>query len=150
MSDRIREIIGQTIDKLGFILVETNVTGKQNSRTVLIFIDSETGVTVSDCARVSRRIWDMLEGEAPDLYEAIARIEVSSPGLDRPLQSESDFIRNRGRRVRIDFVENDEKKSVEGLIKGINRETVILEGKKGDLQIPLSAIKKAIVQVAWN
>lgn len=80
---------------MGYELVDTQVSGR--GRLVRVFIDKPGGVTVEDCADVSRHLSRLLEVEGVD-YD---RLEVSSPGLDRPLRGAADFARFAGQRVEV-------------------------------------------------
>jgi len=86
-------ILEPTLAGLGFELVDTQVSNR--GRFVRVFMDKPGGITVDDCAAVSRHLSRLLEVEGID-YD---RLEVSSPGLDRPLRKAADFARFAGSRV---------------------------------------------------
>ena len=104
MATGITQIVEQAIESVleaeGFELVMLEyVTGQ---RILRIFIDSEAGITLDDCADVSRLVSDILDGEGlSDRIDGKFRLEVSSPGLDRPLAKPKHFQRFVGSQVKL-------------------------------------------------
>ena len=90
------------------------------------YIDKENGITVDDCEEVSRALSDLLDEE--DLISENYILEVSSPGLDRPLKKEKDFARSIGKDVEVKLFKaiNKEKEFV-GILKAYDEDTVTLE-----------------------
>ncbi|SVC80922.1 uncharacterized protein METZ01_LOCUS333776 [marine metagenome] len=113
-----------------------------------VFIDKDQGVTVNDCQKLSREIEDLIE-----INELIANhyiLEVSSPGLDRPLKRKTDFLRNKGKRVRIktySLINNN--KTNAGTVRDCSNNTLFLEDKKNVLEISLSDIAQATLIVEF-
>jgi ribosome maturation factor RimP len=89
------EVAERTLAGMGFELVDARASG--GGRFLTIFIDRPGGITVDHCAEVSRQLSRVFEVEGID-YD---RLEVSSPGLDRPLRREADFARFAGRRAEV-------------------------------------------------
>lgn len=93
--ERVTEIIQPVLDDLGLELVELQLRSEGKKGLVLrIIIFKEGGVSLDDCAQVSREVGFLLEVEDPIGRSYV--LEVSSPGLDRPLKTERDFERNKG------------------------------------------------------
>ena len=107
-----------------------------------VYIDKNLGVTLDDCQRISRQVEDLIE-----VHEVIADpyvLEVSSPGLDRPLKKERDFIRNKEKRVQVkSFSPINGKKQRVGTIQGFKNGTLYLEDTEGVQEIPLENIAQA-------
>ena len=120
--------------------VEYKKTGKTWS--LRVFIDKNQGVTVNDCQRLSREIEDLIA-----IHELIADryvLEVSSPGLDRPLKKETDFIRNKGKQVLVKtYLPINNSKTNTGTIKDFSNGTLFLENEKKTFEISLSNITQA-------
>ena len=91
----LQQTLESTLSGLGYELVDFERPGK--GRLLRVFIDKATGITVDDCAAVSNHLSRVLAVEGVD-YD---RLEVSSPGLDRPLRKERDFARYAGQKARI-------------------------------------------------
>ena len=127
-------------NNLELVDVEYKKAGK--TWVLRVFIDKNQGVTVDDCQKLSQEIEDLIE-----VHELIAVhyvLEVSSPGLDRSLEKERDFLRNKGKRVQIKtFASINNKKQFSGTIENFMNETLFLEDKNEILEIRLDKIAQA-------
>ncbi len=136
------DLIESTLQKESLDLVDIEYKKKGLSWVLRIFIDKKGGVTVEDCRRVSRKIEDMLEVE--ELVPAPYTLEVSSPGLDRPLKGEKDFLRNIDKKVEITAETPIKgKNQFSGRIVDFKNNTLSLDIKGTREEIPLDAIAKA-------
>lgn len=107
-----------------------------------IFIEKSQGVTVEDCQKLSGEIEDLIE--VHELITVPYVLEVSSPGLDRALKKERDFLRNKGKRVEIKtFSPVNNKKQFSGTIRDFTNGTLFLEDKGGILEVQLDTIAQA-------
>ncbi|HEY8067328.1 MAG TPA: ribosome maturation factor RimP [Burkholderiales bacterium] len=131
------DVVEMTLVGMGFELVEARASG--GGRHLSIFIDrpagSKPGITVDDCADVSRHLSRVFEVEGID-YD---RLEVSSPGLDRPLRKAADFERFAGSKVDVRMRTRDEsgRKRFTGLLRGVQGgiATVEVEGRDVALNV---------------
>jgi ribosome maturation factor RimP len=123
---------------------------------VRVFIDrpgpaatAEESVSIEDCEQVSREIGTILDVEDPLPFAYT--LEVSSPGLDRPLRGEQDYRRFAGRLAKIVVSEAvDNQTAFEGRLRGFEDRTVLLEGPKGRLhRLPLQLITRARLDVEF-
>ena len=115
------EWLRRTLEGLGFELVDVE---SSRSGLLRVFIDSPRGITVDDCARVSRHLSRALSVEDID-YE---RLEVSSPGLDRPLKQLSDYARFSGREASIKLkLPREGRRRFEGKLAGVEEGRIVLE-----------------------
>jgi len=132
-------IVEPAVTGLGFDLVDTQVSGR--GRTVRVFIDKAGGVSVDDCAEVSRHLTRVFAVEGIDFD----RLEVSSPGLDRPLRKPSDFDRFAGHRVdvRMRVADASGRRRFVGRLEGLDggAATVIVDGRPVVLE--LSGMERA-------
>ncbi|MBR5940862.1 MAG: ribosome maturation factor RimP [Neisseriaceae bacterium] len=133
----IEQLLDKTLPPLGYECVDLEMT---HTGTLRIFIDKEGGITVDDCAAVSNHLSRLFMVENVD-YE---RLEISSPGLDRVLKKEKDFVRFVGRKatVKLRLPDNGRKKFV-GVIKHFENNTLTLTVDGEDIAIALSNIEKA-------
>src|SRR5689334_16634770 len=99
IADRITAIGKEVAEKNGFELVQCQIAGSNRSPVVRVFIDKQGGVTVEDCAEVSREMEAILDRE--DLIPTSYVLEVSSPGIERELFTLDDFKRFAGQNARI-------------------------------------------------
>ena len=123
-------------------LVEIQFRREGHGWVLRLFIDKEGGITIDDCAAVSREISAYLEVE--DLIDHAYHLEVSSPGLERPLRKHEDFTRFVDRLARIKLREpiNGQRVLI-GTLRGLEGETVLLEMDNETVRIDLENIAKA-------
>jgi len=116
---------------------------RQGPRWVLrLFIDKEGGVTIDDCANISKELGDLLD--VKDIIPQAYVLEVSSPGLNRPLRKKEDFSRFVGRKVQLRLVTPMEgRKKIVGNLVGIENETVIVAAPEGRCLVTLKDIDRA-------
>ncbi|MGE5680032.1 MAG: ribosome maturation factor RimP [Bacillota bacterium] len=109
LQKNITEITEQVAEKLGFLLIEVSLKGDNRSRIIEIFIDSSKGVTIDDCAQLSREVTTVIE--STDLITTKYRLDVSSPGIDRPLKFPEQFHQHINRKFEIILKDNPEADS---------------------------------------
>ena len=133
------EVAERTLAGMGFELVDARASGR--GRQLTIFIDRPGGITVDDCADVSRQLSRVFEVEGID-YE---RLEVSSPGLDRPLRKPADFERFAGSRVDVKMRAPDAngRKRFNGLLKGVQDGTALVDVEGREVALKLDDMDKA-------
>jgi len=95
----LRKLLEPGVSAMGFELVDVEMAGSRHSPTLRVYIDSPRGVNVDDCAKVSRQLSALLDVEDP--LPGQYTLEVSSPGLDRPLVKPEDFRRFVGETVKV-------------------------------------------------
>ena len=98
-GNRLNALIGPAVEGLGYEFVGTEYKRRREHSLLRVYIDSDAGISVEDCARVSDQLGGLLDVENP-IQEAYS-LEVSSPGFDRPLFFERDFDRFRGAKIRV-------------------------------------------------
>ncbi len=115
-----------------------------------VFIDKEGGVTVDDCTNVSRELGDLIEAE--DIIDYPYALEISSPGLNRPLKKESDFIRSIGKMVKLRMSRPiNRRKNFTGRLANVREGMISLLVDDSNLvELPLKEIDKARVKYEFN
>ena len=145
-ENKISSLIESELEKLGYLIVQVKINNHEKALQIMMErIIGELGI--NDCTKVSRAIMPMIEANAllPENY----RIEISSPGIDRILVRQRDFIQNIGNEIKVELnkkIEN--KKNYRGEILGLKEECLLLtESKKSDagdkIRIPIKNINKA-------
>ncbi len=140
-------LLEQTLPGLGYELVEVEASAK--GRLVRVYIDKPEGVDVEDCARVSEHLSRLFAVENVD-YE---RLEVSSPGLDRPLRKAQDFDRFAGHEAQVRLrVLVDNRRNFTGTLQGVLDGKVILATEAGPAELPFDAIERArlVPRIDWS
>lgn len=139
------QLIEPEVKALGFDLVRVKLFGSGDERTLQIMAERpETKqLVIEDCAAISRRLSDLLDEVDP--IEEAYRLEVSSPGIDRPLTRPHDFADWAGHEARITVDEAIEgRKTFKGILNGIDGDKVLLsDAKTGDVAIALQNINGA-------
>jgi ribosome maturation factor RimP len=138
-------IIEPEVKALGYDLVRVAMTGGTSDPTLQVMAERrETRqLDISDCEKISRRLSEMFDENDP--IEGSYRLEVSSPGIDRPLTRLADFADWAGHEARIALAEPSEgRKQYSGTLAGVDGDSVKLEGKDGrDYSVPFSGISSA-------
>jgi len=123
-------------------IVDLLLSRYRNNWTLKLFIFSEGGTTIDECARISRIVGDVIDGT--NLFESGYTLEVSSPGLDRPLETARDFMYRIGETVIIEF-EDPLKKQEKAVILSVTDSDVQFKNSTGVFTIGLAEIKKATI-----
>jgi ribosome maturation factor RimP len=144
-NEKLDSLIAEACKANGVTLVESDMFRAGKRKTLRLFIDRPEGVTIDDCSNVSRHLSDALDLD-PEIIEGAYTLEVSSPGLDRPLKSVADFMRNKGRFVR---VTRSTGKPLTGKLVDANEEslTLALKGNAGNVVVPRFEVLVAKVDV---
>ncbi|MDY6861403.1 MAG: ribosome maturation factor RimP [Thermodesulfobacteriota bacterium] len=139
----IRRVAEPAIEALGMELIKVEIATKHKGRILRLYIDKEGGINLDDCVTISRQINPMLDVE--NILKGSYTIEVSSPGLDRPLTREKDFIKYKGESIKIETKESIEnRKNFQGEIVDIKDKILVLKIEEGKTaEIPLFLIMKA-------
>lgn len=122
----------------GFDIVELKLSRYKQDSRLQIFIDSDDGVSIADCTRLSKTITPILDLE--NTFPGEYTLEISSPGLDRPLETARDFRRRIGKRIEVVFVDG-EKKPIKGELVEADEETIKLNTGQGMDSLKLNDIK---------
>ncbi|MBI5197336.1 MAG: ribosome maturation factor RimP [Nitrospirae bacterium] len=147
--DRIAELVRPVVESLGMELADVEYSGSTRHGVLRLFIDREGGVSLNDCEEVSRQVSYLLDVEDP--FTHAYTLEVSSPGLDRPLKRISDFEKYQGRKVKIKTVRPFlNQKVFEGKIQGVDGQTIRVQTHgQENLEIPFSEIAQARLVVEF-
>jgi ribosome maturation factor RimP len=139
---RVRELAEPIIDEQDLELVDIKFVHENRRWILRVTIDKEDGVTIQHCTNVSKEL-----GYVLDVREVISHpfhLEVSSPGLERPLKTLKDFEKFLGRTVEVITSEPIEgQKFFRGILQSVQKETVQLDSEGKDWSIPLKGIDRA-------
>ena len=141
LIDRLTELIRPICDELGFELVAVQFRREPHGQVLRVIIHHESGISVDDCARVSREVSYLLDVE--DFVDRAYHLEVSSPGLDWPLTTVRDFNRYHGEKCTISWHTPDGTAKKTGTIGFADDGAVVLHGAEEAWTIPLNQIIKA-------
>ena len=135
----LEEILEQTLGGMGFELVDTQRSG--GGRLLRIFIDKPGGVTIDDCASTTRHLQRVFAVEGIE-YD---RLEISSPGLDRPLRKPADFARFAGSRIDVRMRNPDAtgRRHFVGMLQSVNGSLATLEVDGLSVELDVGAMERA-------
>ncbi len=143
LTEQIEQMISPSIEALGYEVVRVSLAGSVR-KVLQIMAEPKDGrvMSVEDCARVSRAISAILDVEDP--ISGAYSLEVSSPGIDRPLTRPKDYDRYAGHEAKIETLEPIEgRKRFKGTLKGVTGAAVKLDSEGAEIALPLNQIAKA-------
>ena len=141
-TENIESLVAPTVEALGCRIWGVELQGGfKNNLKVVVYIDSENGISVDDCATVSEHVSDILDME--ELVPSPYVLEVSSPGLDRILFKEQHFKESVGLNIDVRLSRPYQgQKKLTGVLLDYGDLELILRDKMGDRNIPVDAIRK--------
>lgn len=146
--NKLKEITLNLCKKMNLYLVDVEEKGNINNPLFLVFADTDKGITLGECEKLSKAIQDEIDFD--DDFPLRYRLDVSSPGLDKPLSEDFQFKRNIGKNISIKMTNLDVDKKIVGKLKSFNEKILILEDKKGkEINYTRSEIKEAKVELQW-
>ncbi len=142
-ADKMIELLEPMADAHGLDLVDVEVAGTRKNPILRVFLDlPEGGITLDDLAEAQQ--WVDAAVERDDPFPDGYTLEVSSPGIDRPLRRPADFERFAGQRCKVQLKPGQAQSNFTGQLKGMDGEDVLVEDDEGAChRLPLSRIKKA-------
>ena len=139
----IENLVEPILSREGFELVETKLGRFRKTSHLQLFAYSPNGVTIDDCARLSRLIEPVLDGEG--VFDGPYVVEISSPGLDRPLVNARDFARRIGELVVVRF--NNNEPEISGILASVDGENIEMDVGERIIKLPLAEIKQGKIVI---
>lgn len=147
-KENIIKISNEIAEKLGFFVVDISFRGDQRKRIIEVFVDGEKNVSADDLAEISREINKTIE--ANDLIKESYRLDVSTPGVDRPLKYLKQFPKHINRNFEITFNTEDGIKTVNGKLMAVEGDIINLLAEKNNIIIKFNTITKAKVLISFS
>jgi ribosome maturation factor RimP len=148
LEERVQRIAEEVIRDPALFLVEVNIRGVKGSRVIEIFVDSDRNIDIDTLASLNREIGFLLE--AGDVIEGRYNLNVSSPGLDRPLTMPGQYRKNTGRPLRIKMRHPEGTKTIKGTLTKVSDDAIELKLANGEeYRIPFDAIEESKVVLPW-
>ena len=140
----VEELVTPIAESMGYEIVEVEYQKKYNGMNLTIFITKEGGIKIEDCEAFSRAIDEPLDILNPTNDESYT-LNVSSPGLDRPLKNERDYKRNLGKEIELKFyAQVNGKKSIEGVLDSFTADTITINTNGEQNTFELSKISQIL------
>jgi ribosome maturation factor RimP len=148
---RVWQLAGPLVEGEGMeiLYIDFRHEGSRGGRVLRLYLDKEGGPKMDDLSRVSRQLSELLDAE--DTIDGAYTLEVSSPGINRPLKKPAHFARFVGKRIRVrtrDLI--DGRRSFLGILGQVVEDTVILSQEGKRYQIPISMIEKSNYEHDWS
>lgn len=142
LLEKIRQLVEPVITADGRELIEAEYRREAMGWVLRLFVDQEGGITVDDCAQISRVIGDLLD--VADLIQTPYHLEVSSPGLNRPLRKPEHFQSAIGKMIDVRTTAPlDGRRRFKGLLKDISAEQILMECDGQLYTVPLLLLERA-------
>lgn len=148
IADRVRALTEEVITGTSYFLVDVEVRGHKGTRVVEVYIDSAEDFGHDDLAVVSKEVGFLLDVE--DVVDGSYKLEVSSPGIKRPLKMPQQYQKNVGRTLRVRYEANGSEEIVVGDVMAADDDEVELELSSGErLQLSYGSITQARIELPW-
>jgi ribosome maturation factor RimP len=146
----VSRIANSLLIEFGMEMVDVEYLHERGRWTLRVFIDREAGVTIDDCASVSRELGDLVDAE--NIIDHPYVLEVSSPGLDRPLRKEQDFIRSIGKLIKLEMARPvNKRRNFTGRLVHVKDGMVCLLVDDADqFELPIDEIKRARIKFEFT
>lgn len=146
-KNQILSLLENVTLEAGYMLVDLVLKGNENNPIIEVFVDGIEPVTAEDCEKLSRKYEAVLEKEILDGKKY--RLDVSSPGTDRPLKFLKQYYKHTGRNFRVTYVAGEEKKTFEGKLLEVNDDELTFSQKGNEIKIKFENIIKAKVLISF-
>ncbi|MCD6334843.1 MAG: ribosome maturation factor RimP [Candidatus Latescibacteria bacterium] len=143
----IRQLLEGLLGREGMELVELKVGQRGREVLITLFIDRPGGVALGDCAHITREAMDLFDME--NLFEGAYSLEVSSPGLNRPLRSERDFERALGREIHLTMKEGVIPPERSGLLLKVQNRNLTIEHEDEQIEIALEEVREGKIAIQF-
>lgn len=148
LKENIVEISDKIAEKLGYFVIEVVVRGDSRKRIIEVFVDAPQNVSADDLAEMSREINSVIEEE--NIIKEPYRLEVSSPGVDRPLKFLQQYPKHINRNFEIVYKSGEEEKKFTGKLKSVERDELIFISAGKEILIKFNSITTAKVIISFS
>lgn len=141
---KVEEIVGPVLENLGFELIERELIMEAGRWVLRIYIDKEGGVTIDDCSRASRSVEDVIEIE--EIVPGHYNLEMSSPGINRPLRYRKHFEKFCGSTIKLKTLHPiDGRSNYKGTLDGLDGDDILMTVDGIKYRVPFAELAKARV-----
>ena len=149
ITEQVADLIEPALEDMDFELVDIEYSSWYGKWVLRLYIDKEEGVTLDDCARVSRESGDLIEVKESIIQKYV--LEVSSPGLDRPLKKEKDLERAIGKKIKVKTVATLKgRRNYTGFLRNFQEGILYMELESGPVELPWREVDKANLVYEFN
>ena len=142
VTEKAFQIVEPLVESMGYDLVDLEYLVEHGRWILRIFADKAEGITVDDCAAISSELGALLD--IKDLFQHPYVLEVSSPGLNRRLRREKDFLQAKGKRIQVRMTAAvNGRRNFTGFLKGVQNGRIELQLEKGEAALNIQDVEKA-------
>jgi ribosome maturation factor RimP len=149
IAEQVADLVGPALEDMDFELVDVEYLSRHGKWVLRLYIDKEGGVTLDDCARVSREFGDLIDVKDIIIHKYV--LEVSSPGLDRPLKKEKDLEHAIGKKIKVKTVAPVKgRQNYTGYLRNFQKGILYIELENGPVHLPWKEVEKANLVYEFN
>jgi len=142
LSERLIRMIAPLVEAMGYELVGVEYLSRGHQGLLRVYIDHDQGINLDDCSSVSHQVSGLLDVEDP--IAGHYDLEVSSPGLDRPLFRREDYERFAGREAKVTLIGKlDGRRRFAGVLQGVEEDSLVMQVDGKAVRLPLDQIESA-------
>jgi len=148
IKENIVRISNEIAEKLNFFVIDINFRGDNRKKIIEVFVDAEKNIDADNLAEISREINSILEEQ--DIIQQAYRLDVSTPGVDRPLKFLKQFPKHINRNFEVTYKTGDETRTITGKLLSVEREDLVFLSEKKELLIEFNNITTAKVVISFS
>ncbi|HEX7356199.1 MAG TPA: hypothetical protein VF270_00655 [Ignavibacteriaceae bacterium] len=148
IKENIVRISNEIAEKLNFFVIDINFRGDGRKKIIEVFVDAEKNIDADNLAEISREINTVIEEK--DLIQQEYRLDVSTPGVDRPLKFLKQFPKHINRNFEVTYKVGDETKTITGKLLSVEREELTFLSNKKEILIEFKNITTAKVIISFS
>ncbi|MBL7155762.1 MAG: ribosome maturation factor RimP [Candidatus Omnitrophica bacterium] len=146
---KIKELVDPIAEERGYFIIDTTYKREGGKMVLRVLLDKEGGITMDECADINNTLSEFLDKE--NIIEEGCIVEVSSPGLDRKLETDRDFVWAVGKRIKVTTYEPvTDKKVFIGTLLGLGEDNIVIDEEGVSAEIPREKIASAKLEVDWS
>lgn len=148
IKENIVRISNEIAEKLNFFVIDINFRGDKRKKIIEVFIDAEKTIDADNLAEISREINSVIEEQ--DIIQQAYRLDVSTPGVDRPLKFLKQFPKHINRNFEVTYKAGDEARTITGKLLSVEREELTFLSDKKEILIEFKNITTAKVIISFS
>jgi ribosome maturation factor RimP len=149
IRQKISEVAGPALEREGAFVVDVQLRLERKSVLVQLYVDTDKGITIDECAHISRELRSVFETQQT-LQGTDFRLEVSSPGMDKPLRLLRQYPKNVGRRFHVRFSMGTDPASMKAVLTGVEGNQLTFQPDGGEpISLPFEQIIESQEELPW-
>lgn len=148
LKDKLISAVQKSIEDKKLFLIDLVIRGNERNRIIEVYVDGEKNITAEDCAEVSRDINNQIEEN--NIIDSSYRLDVSSPGVDRPLVYLKQFNKHLNRKFEFEYFSGEDLKKASGKLVRIEGEDLYFLSNKEELLVNFNQLKNAKVVISFS